>query len=110
MPRSKEPKIPDAILDQLLAGADAKSAFEANGLLRCAEEGAGRTGAGRQHTFPYGDVILGHPCSPVNPTPPRSRDLAASPDVPCRRWSEAAKAPLNCPGWTLTLFSFQNGR
>jgi len=33
MPRRKEPKIPDAILDQLLAGADAKSAFEANGLL-----------------------------------------------------------------------------
>lgn len=33
MPRRKEPKIPDAILDQLLAGADAKSALEANGLL-----------------------------------------------------------------------------
>jgi putative transposase len=33
MPRRKEPKIPDAILDQLLAGADAKTAFDANGLL-----------------------------------------------------------------------------
>ena len=33
MPRRKEPKIPDAILDQLLAGADPKSAFEPDGLL-----------------------------------------------------------------------------
>ena len=33
MPRRKEPKIPDAILDQLLAGADAKTAFDPNGLL-----------------------------------------------------------------------------
>ena len=33
MSRRKEPIIPDAILDQLLAGADAKSAFDSNGLL-----------------------------------------------------------------------------
>lgn len=33
MLRRKEPKIPDAILDQLLAGADAKTAFDPNGLL-----------------------------------------------------------------------------
>ena len=33
MARRKEPVIPDAILDQLLGGADAKSAFENNGLL-----------------------------------------------------------------------------
>ena len=33
MPRRKEPKIPDAMLDQLLAGADPKTAFEPNGLL-----------------------------------------------------------------------------
>ena len=33
MARRKEPIIPDAILDQLLGGADAKSAFENNGLL-----------------------------------------------------------------------------
>lgn len=33
MARRKEPVIPDAILDQLLGGADAKSAFESNGLL-----------------------------------------------------------------------------
>ena len=33
MPRRKEPKIPDALLDQLLAGAEAKSAFDRNGLL-----------------------------------------------------------------------------
>lgn len=33
MPRRKDPKIPDAILDQLLAGADPKSAFDPNGLL-----------------------------------------------------------------------------
>jgi len=31
--RRKEPKIPDAILDQLLAGADPKTAFDPNGLL-----------------------------------------------------------------------------
>jgi putative transposase len=33
MPRRKEPRIPDAILDQLLGGADAKTAFDPNGLL-----------------------------------------------------------------------------
>jgi hypothetical protein len=32
-PRRKEPKIPDAILDQLLAGADPKMALDPNGLL-----------------------------------------------------------------------------
>ena len=33
MARRKAPRIPDALLDQLLAGADPKSAFNANGLL-----------------------------------------------------------------------------
>ena len=33
MPRCKEPTIPDAILDQLLAGADPKTAFDPDGLL-----------------------------------------------------------------------------
>jgi putative transposase len=33
MPRRKEPSIPDALLDQLLAGADPRSAFEPDGLL-----------------------------------------------------------------------------
>src|SRR5688500_18168074 len=33
MPRRKEPHIPDAILDQLLAGADPKTALDPNGLL-----------------------------------------------------------------------------
>ncbi len=33
MPRRKPPVIPDAILDQLLAGSDAKSAFDPHGLL-----------------------------------------------------------------------------
>jgi putative transposase len=33
MPRRKAPAIPDELLDQLLAGADAKTAFDANGLL-----------------------------------------------------------------------------
>src|SRR3954454_9033185 len=33
MPRRKELKIPDAILDQLLAGADPKTALDPNGLL-----------------------------------------------------------------------------
>ena len=33
MARRKEPKIPDALLDQLLGGADAKTAFDPNGLL-----------------------------------------------------------------------------
>ncbi len=30
--RGKAPHIPDTILDQLLAGADAKTAFDPNGL------------------------------------------------------------------------------
>ena len=33
MPRRKPPVIADAVLDQLLAGADASTAFEADGLL-----------------------------------------------------------------------------
>ena len=33
MPRRKDPHIADAILDQLLAGADPKTAFDPNGLL-----------------------------------------------------------------------------
>ena len=33
MARRKEPRIPDAVLDQLLAGADAKTAFDQGGLL-----------------------------------------------------------------------------
>jgi putative transposase len=33
MPRRKEPRIPAAILDQLLAGADPKTAFDPNGLI-----------------------------------------------------------------------------
>ena len=33
MPRRKEPRIPDVVLDQLLAGADPKTAFEPNGLI-----------------------------------------------------------------------------
>jgi putative transposase len=33
MPRRKEPRIPDAVLDQLLAGTDPKTVFDPNGLL-----------------------------------------------------------------------------
>jgi putative transposase len=33
MPRRKEPRIPDAVLDQLLAGADPKTAFDPNGVI-----------------------------------------------------------------------------
>jgi len=33
MPRRKAPRIPDELLDQLLAGADPKTAFDADGLL-----------------------------------------------------------------------------
>jgi hypothetical protein len=33
VPRRKEPRIPDAVLDQLLAGADPKTAFDPNGLI-----------------------------------------------------------------------------
>jgi hypothetical protein len=33
MARRKEPRIPDAILDQLLAGSDARTAFDQGGLM-----------------------------------------------------------------------------
>src|ERR1044072_4510866 len=33
MPRRKDPHIPDAVLDQLLAGADPRTALKPNGLL-----------------------------------------------------------------------------
>jgi putative transposase len=32
MARRKDPRIPDAVLDQLLGGADPKTAFDPNGL------------------------------------------------------------------------------
>ena len=35
MPKRKDPRIPDAILDQLLAGADPKTAFDPNGRDTC---------------------------------------------------------------------------
>ena len=33
MARRKSPRIPDALLDQLLGGSDPKTAFDANGLI-----------------------------------------------------------------------------
>jgi putative transposase len=33
MPRRKEPRIPDAVLDQLLSDADPQTVFDPNGLL-----------------------------------------------------------------------------
>ena len=33
MPWRKEPRIPDAVLDQLLAAADPKTVFDPNGLI-----------------------------------------------------------------------------
>jgi putative transposase len=33
MPRRKEPRKPDAVLEQLLAGADPKTVFDPNGLI-----------------------------------------------------------------------------
>ena len=33
MARRKEPRIPDAVLDELLAGADPKTVLDPNGLL-----------------------------------------------------------------------------
>ncbi|HKH84749.1 MAG TPA: hypothetical protein VKA25_13755 [Gemmatimonadales bacterium] len=44
MPRRNEPHIPDAILDQLLAGADPKTAFDPNGRRRCCQATALRAG------------------------------------------------------------------
>ncbi len=38
MARRKEPRIPDAVLDELLAGADPKAAFDPNGLLDALKE------------------------------------------------------------------------
>ncbi len=44
MARRKAPRIPDAILDQLLAGADPKTALGRRSVGRV-EEGPGRAGA-----------------------------------------------------------------
>ena len=69
MARRKEPSIPDALLDQLLAGADPKSAFDPNGLLDGLKKAlaervlnaemdhhlAGESGNGRNG---YGETVL----------------------------------------------------
>src|SRR6201987_4629192 len=39
MPRRKEPRIPDAVLDQLLAGAEPQAGFDPNGLLDALKKG-----------------------------------------------------------------------
>ena len=48
MARRKTPRIPDALLDQLLAGADPRTAFDAERPARRAEEGPGRAGVERR--------------------------------------------------------------
>ena len=45
MPRRKEPRIPDAALDQLLAGADPKTVFDPNGLLDDLKKALAREGS-----------------------------------------------------------------
>jgi putative transposase len=45
MPRRKEPRIPDAVLDQLLAGADPKTVFDPNGLLGDLKKALAREGS-----------------------------------------------------------------
>ena len=61
MARRKAPRIPDAILDQLLAGADPTTAFEADGLLdeltRCRRR---RGGAVRLRGGQVGSALSGH--------------------------------------------------
>jgi len=42
MPRRKEPRIPDAVLDQLLAGADPNTVFDPNGLETSNNQAVGR--------------------------------------------------------------------
>ena len=41
MARGKQPVIPDALSDQLLAGADAKTAFDKDGLLDALKKAVG---------------------------------------------------------------------
>ena len=53
MPRRRSPAIPDALLDQLLDGADPRTAFQTGRRHRRTEEGAGRTNAER-HDRPFG--------------------------------------------------------
>ena len=45
MARRKQPSIPDALLDQLLAGADPKSAFAKDGLIPITVQPDGKTWA-----------------------------------------------------------------
>jgi putative transposase len=52
MPRRKEPKIPDAILDQLLPGADAKTVFDPNGLLDELKKATAATAMARRPSSP----------------------------------------------------------
>src|SRR3954469_24720000 len=54
MPRRKEPRIPDAILDQLLAGADPKTAFDPNGLLDELKKGLAERALNAEMDHPLG--------------------------------------------------------
>ena len=98
MPRRKDPRIPDAVLDQLLAGADPKTVFDPNGLLDdrkrpwrnefstprwtiispATERATGEMVMARRRSSPI-------PARPCHDTEPR-RQLVIHPRRPRRAW------------------------
>jgi putative transposase len=89
MPRRKEPIIPDAIVDQLLAGADASTIFDPNGLLDGLKKAlaervlnaemdhhlAGEEPGNRRNGYGKKTVVTG----PLHRIPPRACSTAATP-------------------------------
>ena len=94
MPRGKEPPIPDAILDHLLAGADAKTAFDANGLLDDLKKALAR------RSFACGDKLITAAGAVVGVMPsPNWRNYR--PSMPpgwkrCRTVYKTAPPPMLC--------------
>ena|GEM_PF-4407620 len=62
MARRREPHIPDAILDQLLSGTDAKTAFDQGGLLGALQKALP---AQRNIFLMYGDTVSSVSSGPV---------------------------------------------
>src|SRR5215204_652710 len=94
MARRKEPSIPDAILDQLLGGADARTAFDQGGLLDALKKAlteralnaemdhhlAGEDGAGNSRNG-YGRKTVVTDTGKLNLAVPRDRQASFDPQL-----------------------------
>src|SRR5215203_1645018 len=85
MPRRKEPRIPDAILDQLLAGADPKTAIDPNGLLDDLKKALAERALNAEMDHHLAREETGNKSAHVLPCPKSMSWLSRSPDEAVQR-------------------------